>query len=166
MLLKVTGCLLIHIRLTIITIVTGFWLRFCSEDYNHSKFRKPAIRTTVNRRTSDRGPKKTPFLHFSAVRIEGFALGWDFAQRDLLHWIPGISSGHRHQGFGMHYIMSYFMLYYIYYRVFIKYCVFFLKMLWFFWILQVLLQRWCSTCLVCVHTLTRRKARVWNILKS
>ena len=30
---------------------------------------------------------------------------------------------------------------------------FFLKMLWFCWTLPVLLQqRWCSTCLVCVHT--------------
>ena len=35
--------------------------------------------------------------------------------------------------------------------------VFFLKMLWFFWTLPVLLQRWCSTCLVCVHTLTLRE---------
>ena len=33
--------------------------------------------------------------------------------------------------------------------------VLFLKMLWFFWTLQVLLQRWCSTC-HCVHTLTPR----------
>ena len=36
--------------------------------------------------------------------------------------------------------------------------------------LPVLLQRWCSTCLVCVHTLTlrekQRKARVRNIIKS
>ena len=30
--------------------------------------------------------------------------------------------------------------------------VFFLKMLWFFLTLPVLLQRWCSTCLVCVYT--------------
>ena len=37
--------------------------------------------------------------------------------------------------------------------------VFFLKMLWFFWTLPVLLQRWCSTCLVCVHTLTPRENR-------
>ena len=78
MLLKVTGCLLIHIRLTIITIPTGFWLRFCCEDYNHSKFRKPAIRTTVNRRTSDRGPKKNTvfalFRRIIIVRIAGFAL--------------------------------------------------------------------------------------------
>ena len=37
--------------------------------------------------------------------------------------------------------------------------VFFLKMLWFFWTLQGLLQRWCSTCLVCVHTLTPRENR-------
>ena len=42
------------------------------------------------------------------------------------------------------------------YRVFIKYCVF-LKMLWFFWTLPVLLQRWFSTYLVCVHTLTPRE---------
>ena len=45
---------------------------------------------------------------------------------------------------------------------------FFLKILWFFWTLPVLLQRWCSTCLVCLHTLTprgkQRKARVRNIL--
>ena len=32
-------------------------------------------------------------------------------------------------------------------------------MLWFFWTLPVLLQRWCSTCLVCVHTLTQRENR-------
>ena len=47
--------------------------------------------------------------------------------------------------------------------------VFFLKMLWFFWTLPVLLQRWCSTCLVCTYTDTegkQRKARVWDILKS
>ena len=31
---------------------------------------------------------------------------------------------------------------------------FFLKILWFFLTLPVLLQRWCSTCRVCVHTLT------------
>ena len=36
--------------------------------------------------------------------------------------------------------------------------VFFCKMLWFFWTLQVLLQRWCSTC-HCVHTLTPRGNR-------
>ena len=46
--------------------------------------------------------------------------------------------------------------------------VFFLKMLWFFWTLPVLLQRWFSTC-VCVHPLTprgkQRKARVRNISK-
>ena len=41
--------------------------------------------------------------------------------------------------------------------------VFFLKILWFFWALPVLLQRWCSTCLVCVHTLTPRENRVRNI---
>ena len=35
--------------------------------------------------------------------------------------------------------------------------VFFLKMLWFFLTLPVLLQRWCSTCPVCVHTLTPRE---------
>ena len=34
---------------------------------------------------------------------------------------------------------------------------FFLKILWIFWTLPVLLQRWCSTCLVCVHTLTLGK---------
>ena len=38
------------------------------------------------------------------------------------------------------------------YRVFIKYCVF-------FWTLPVLLQRWVSTCLLCVHTLTLRENR-------
>ena len=37
--------------------------------------------------------------------------------------------------------------------------VFFLKILWFFWTLPVLLQRWWSTCLVCVHTLTPRENR-------
>ena len=42
---------------------------------------------------------------------------------------------------------------------------FFLKMLCFFWTLPVLLQRWFSTCLVCVHTLTPRENRVRNILK-
>ena len=31
-------------------------------------------------------------------------------------------------------------------------------MLWFFWTLQFLLQRWCLTCL-CVHTLTPRRNR-------
>ena len=35
--------------------------------------------------------------------------------------------------------------------------VFFLQMLWFFWTLPVLLQRLCSTCLVCVHTRHRGK---------
>ena len=45
------------------------------------------------------------------------------------------------------------------YRVFIKYCVFFLKILWFFLTLPVLLQRWCYTCPVCVHTLTLRENR-------
>ena len=34
---------------------------------------------------------------------------------------------------------------------------FFLKILWFFWTLPVLMQRLCSTCLVCVHTLTPRE---------
>ena len=43
---------------------------------------------------------------------------------------------------------------------------FFLKILWFFWTLQVLLQHWFSTCLVCVHTLTRRETRVRNILNN
>ena len=37
---------------------------------------------------------------------------------------------------------------------------FFLKILWFFSTLPVLLQRWCSTCLVCVHTLTPRENRL------
>ena len=46
----------------------------------------------------------------------------------------------------------------------------FLKILWFFWTLPVLLQRWFSTCLVFVHTLTPRegkyrKDRVRNIIK-
>ena len=56
------------------------------------------------------------------------------------------------------------------YRVFINYCVFFLKIFEFFWTLPVLLHRWCSTCLVCVHTHWQRgkteKSRVRNILKS
>ena len=50
---------------------------------------------------------------------------------------------------------------------------FFLKMLWFFLTLPVLLQRWFSTCLVCVHTLTPRKhierpesGTFWNIRKK
>ena len=44
---------------------------------------------------------------------------------------------------------------------------FFLKIYWFFWTLPVLLQRWFSTCLVCVDTLTPRENRVRNIfLKS
>ena len=30
--------------------------------------------------------------------------------------------------------------------------IFFLKILWFFWTLSVLLPRWCCTCLVCVYT--------------
>ena len=37
--------------------------------------------------------------------------------------------------------------------------MFFLKILWFFWTLPVLLHRWFSTCLVCVHTLTPRENR-------
>ena len=37
--------------------------------------------------------------------------------------------------------------------------VFFLKILWFFWTLPILLQRWFSTCLVCAHTLTPRENR-------
>ena len=51
------------------------------------------------------------------------------------------------------------------YRVFMKNLVFSLK-LWFFWTLSVLLQRWFSTCLVCVHTLTPREYRVRNIFKN
>ena len=50
---------------------------------------------------------------------------------------------------------------------------FFLKILWFFWTLPVLLQRWCSTCLVSVHTLTPRENRerpesriFWNLWKK
>ena len=39
-------------------------------------------------------------------------------------------------------------------------------MLWFFWTLPVLLQRWFSTCLVCVHILTPRENRVRNILNN
>ena len=39
--------------------------------------------------------------------------------------------------------------------------VFFLKIFWIFWTLQVLLQRWCST-----HTGTGRKQSPKNILKS
>ena len=61
----------------------------------------------------------------------------------------------------------------MYYRVFFKYCVFFPKILWFFWTLPVLLQRWCSSCLVCVHTLTLRANRerpesgiFWNLRKK
>ena len=38
--------------------------------------------------------------------------------------------------------------------------------MWFFWTLPVLLQRWCSTCPVCVHTLTPRENRVRNILNN
>ena len=45
------------------------------------------------------------------------------------------------------------------YRVFIKYCVFSLEFMFFFWTLPVLMQRWFSTCLVCVHTLTPRENR-------
>ena len=41
--------------------------------------------------------------------------------------------------------------------------VFFLKIFWIFWTLPVLLQRWCSTCLVCVHILTSRENRVRKI---
>ena len=40
---------------------------------------------------------------------------------------------------------------------------------WFFWTLPVLLQRWFSICLVCVHTDAKgkqRKARVGNIFKN
>ena len=44
--------------------------------------------------------------------------------------------------------------------------VFFLKVLWFFWTLPVVLQRWCSTCLVCVHKLRPRENRVQNILNN
>ena len=37
------------------------------------------------------------------------------------------------------------------------------KKMWFFWTLPVLLQRCCSTCLVCVHTLTpREKSLIFN----
>ena len=42
--------------------------------------------------------------------------------------------------------------------MFVKYCLFSLK-LWFFWTLSVLLQRWFSTCLVCVHKLSSRENR-------
>ena len=41
--------------------------------------------------------------------------------------------------------------------------VFFLKFFWIFRTLPVLLQRWCSTCLACVHTLTSRENRVRKI---
>ena len=48
--------------------------------------------------------------------------------------------------------------------------VFCLKILWFFWTLPGLLQRWCSTCLVCVHTTDteekQTKGRVRNIFKN
>ena len=37
--------------------------------------------------------------------------------------------------------------------------MFFLEILWFFWTLPVLLQRWFASCLVCVHTLTPRQNR-------
>ena len=43
---------------------------------------------------------------------------------------------------------------------------FFLKMLWFFWTLRVLLHRWSSTCLVCVHTLTPKENNVRNFSKK
>ena len=47
---------------------------------------------------------------------------------------------------------------------------FFLKILWLFWTLPVLLQRWFSTCLVSVHKLTprenRERSESGNILKS
>ena len=42
--------------------------------------------------------------------------------------------------------------------------------MWLFWTLPLLLQRWCSTCLLCVHTLTprenRERSESGNILKS
>ena len=41
--------------------------------------------------------------------------------------------------------------------------VYFLKIFWIFWTLPVLLQRWCSSCLACVHTLTSRENRVRKI---
>ena len=45
--------------------------------------------------------------------------------------------------------------------------VFFLEILWFFWTLPVLLQRWCSTCHLVVHAwgpvYTPREARVRKI---
>ena len=44
--------------------------------------------------------------------------------------------------------------------------VFFLKVLWLFWTLPVLLHRWFSTCLVFVHTMTPRDNRVRNIFKN
>ena len=37
--------------------------------------------------------------------------------------------------------------------------VFFLKISWIFWTLRVLLKRWCSICLVCVHTVTTKENR-------
>jgi len=52
--------------------------------------------------------------------------------------------------------------------VFIKYCVFFLKILEFFWTLPVLLQRWCKREVRCTQSDTegkQRKARVRNELK-
>ena len=51
------------------------------------------------------------------------------------------------------------------YRLFINF-VFFPSNFEIFWTLPALLQRWCSTCLVCVHTLTPWENRVRNIFKS
>ena len=48
----------------------------------------------------------------------------------------------------------------------IKYCVFSLKFCDFSELCQFMLQRWCSTSLVCVHTLAPRENRVRNISKS
>ena len=44
--------------------------------------------------------------------------------------------------------------------------VFFPEIMLFFWTLPVLQQRWFSSCLLCVHKLTPRENRVWNILKN
>ena len=54
----------------------------------------------------------------------------------------------------------------VWYRVFIKYCVFFLKMLWFFLTLPVLLQALGFDLPLCTHTDTKgkpREARIRNI---
>ena len=46
-----------------------------------------------------------------------------------------------------------------------KMCIF-LRILWLFWTLPILLQRGFSTCLVCVHTLAPRENRARNIFRN